>query len=109
MAPSPAAGHLPQVSSAAAILAAVRRIPKGKAAAYGQVARLAGLPRRARLVGHVLQATEQTVPWHRVVNASWKISPREPLFERQQRVMLEQEGVKFSAAGVIRKPYRWSK
>src|ERR1700722_2956395 len=57
--------------SAAAICAVIRRIPKGWVATYGQVAALAGLPRRARLVGRVLQelAPESNIPWHRGVNA----------------------------------------
>ena len=38
----------------AAICAVVRRIPLGWVATYGQIAAMAGLPRRARLVGHVL-------------------------------------------------------
>jgi len=32
--------------------ALVRRIPRGKLATYGQVARLAGIARHARQVGH---------------------------------------------------------
>ena len=85
------------------ICSVVRKIPKGKVATYGQVARLAGLPRRARLVGYVLSALEdERVPWHRVVNAQGAISGRsEPLFARQQRELLEQEGVVFSPAGRI--------
>lgn len=92
------------------IHAVVKKIPKGRVATYGQVARLAGLPRRARLVGYVLSALEdERVPWHRVVNSQGAISGRsEPLFVRQQRELLEQEGVVFSAAGRLSlSRFRW--
>ena len=60
----------------AAICAVVRRIPKGWVATYGQVAAMAGLPKRARLVGHVLQRLDPAtnIPWHRVVNAKGEVS-----------------------------------
>lgn len=85
------------------IYAVVRKIPRGKVATYGQIARLAGLPRRARLVGHALAALERGgVPWHRVINAAGKISDRgEPMFVDQQRQMLIQEGVAFTRSGRV--------
>jgi methylated-DNA-protein-cysteine methyltransferase related protein len=86
-------------AAAAAICAVIRRIPKGWVATYGQVAAMAGLPRRARLVGYVLQnldpATE--IPWHRVVNAKGEVSysmSRNGGDALQQR-LLEKEGVEF--------------
>ena len=53
------------------ILNVVCLIPAGQVATYGQVARLAGLPKHARLVGYVLKLlfTKHTVSWHRVINA----------------------------------------
>jgi methylated-DNA-protein-cysteine methyltransferase related protein len=84
----------------AAICAVIRRIPKGWVATYGQVAALAGLPRRARLVGHVLQDLDPAIdiPWHRVVNAKGEVSYS---LSRNggdafQRRLLEQEGVEFN-------------
>ncbi len=84
----------------AAICAVIRRIPPGWVATYGQVAALAGLPRRARLVGHVLQHLDLAVdiPWHRVVNAKGEVSytlSRNGSDATQQR-LLEQEGVEFN-------------
>ncbi|HJR35518.1 MAG TPA: MGMT family protein, partial [Gemmatimonadales bacterium] len=60
------------------IYAVVRRIPRGKVATYGQVARLARLPGRARQVGYAMHALPSgtTVPWQRVVNAQGKVSRR---------------------------------
>lgn len=86
------------------IYAAVRRIPKGRVATYGQVARLAGLPRHARQVGYALHALPEgsDVPWQRVVNAQGAVSPRAvPGFEDEQRTRLEAEGVVFGPSGRI--------
>jgi methylated-DNA-protein-cysteine methyltransferase related protein len=82
-----------------AIYAVIRRIPKGWVATYGQVAAMAGLPRRARLVGQVLQQLGQVtdIPWHRVVNAKGEVSyalSRNGGDALQQR-LLEKEGVEF--------------
>src|SRR4051812_45835597 len=70
------------------IYAVVRKIPKGRVATYGQVARLAGLPRHARHVGFALAALDEraAVPWQRVVNAAGRISRRDhPNSEQRQR------------------------
>jgi len=58
------------------IYAVVRRIPRGRVSTYGAVARLAGLPGRARQVGYALAALRDgsSVPWHRVVNAQGRLS-----------------------------------
>jgi len=85
--------------AAAAIYAVIRRIPKGWVATYGQVAAMAGLPRRARLVGQILQHLDPAsdVPWHRVVNARGEVSytlSRHGSDALQQR-LLETEGIEF--------------
>lgn len=57
------------------ILAAVRAIPAGEVAGYGEVARRAGLPGRARLVARLLAANgEAGLPWHRVVRSDGRIA-----------------------------------
>lgn len=57
------------------ILAIVRAIPPGQVAGYGEVARLAGLPGRARLAAHVLSSnTDATLPWHRVLRSDGRIA-----------------------------------
>ena len=46
-----------------------RRIPAGKVATYGQIARLAGMPRCARTVGYAMAACrDPSIPCHRVVD-----------------------------------------
>jgi len=88
-----------------AIYAIVGSIPAGRVATYGQVASLAGLPGRARLVGYALSALagRSTIPWHRVVNAQGCISPRScgSDADSEQRLRLEHEGVGFDANGRI--------
>ena len=86
------------------IYAVVRRIPRGRIASYGQVARLAGLPGWARQVGYAMHALPNgtNVPWHRVVNAAGAISRRRVLGdELSQRMLLEREGVQFGPGGRI--------
>jgi methylated-DNA-protein-cysteine methyltransferase-like protein len=95
------AGTAPSAAYAA-IYAAVRRIPGGKVASYGQVARVAGLTNAARQVGYALHAlpTGSTVPWHRVLNAAGAISLRNH-HALTQRMLLTSEGVKFDARGRV--------
>ncbi len=80
----------------------VRRIPKGRVATYGQIARVAGMDGQPRLVGYALHALPAGtgVPWQRVINARGKISLGGPTARRQRR-MLEQEGILFSVSGRI--------
>jgi methylated-DNA-protein-cysteine methyltransferase-like protein len=93
------------------IYAVVRRIPRGRVATYGQVAALAGLSGHARQVGYALHALpdESRVPWQRVINARGEVSRRaEPGYDRLQRALLEQEGVRFDGHGrVDLDRYRW--
>ncbi len=60
------------------ILAVVEEIPEGRVATYGQIARLIGRERNARLVGKVLSMAEHygEYPCHRVVNCKGRIAPR---------------------------------
>jgi methylated-DNA-protein-cysteine methyltransferase-like protein len=90
----------------------VRRIPRGRVATYGQVARLASQPGHARLVGYALAALDDRsrLPWHRVVNAAGRISPRRDKGPESviQRLRLEREGVVFDSRGAIRLAlFRW--
>ena len=79
----------------ARILAAVRAIPRGQVAGYGDVARRAGLPGRARLAARVLSMnTDPKLPWHRVLRADGRIAfpPGSEGFVEQAR-RLKAEGV----------------
>ena len=94
----------PSTSLYREIYAVVARIPCGRVATYGQVARLAGIPGKARLVGYALSMlTDKAIPWHRVINAKGEVSPRSggnPADELQ-RLLLEGEGVEFDGRGRI--------
>lgn len=58
------------------IYAAIAAIPAGRVASYGAIARRAGLPGRARMVGRALSATPEglTLPWHRVLRADGHVA-----------------------------------
>lgn len=92
------------------IYAAVRQIPAGRVATYGQIAHLVG-GCSAQMVGFALAGLPagSDVPWQRVVNRQGKISPRGVGFDSMiQRTLLEEEGVVFTLEGVIDlKIYGW--
>jgi len=96
----------------ARIWAAVRRIPKGKVATYGQVAAAAGLAKQPRLAGYALHNLPRgsSVPWHRVINAQGRVSfpPRSAPY-REQRRRLEAEGVVFLGGRVNLARYGWAR
>ncbi len=76
----------------------VSEIPSGHVLTYGEVARLAGMPRAARRVSQALRRAPRGVklPWHRVVNVQGKISfPEDSSGWQQQKDRLEAEGVVF--------------
>jgi methylated-DNA-protein-cysteine methyltransferase-like protein len=90
----------------------VRRVPRGRVVTYGQVARMAGRPGAARMVGWALHALPEGsgVPWHRVINARGGISSRGLGMEEEiQRHLLRREGVRFSETGSVDlELYRWN-
>lgn len=93
-----------------AIFSIVRAIPAGKVATYGQVARLAGIPNGARIVGYRLKnlPVNTCLPWHRVVNARGQIAlPTEsPSYTRQVR-RLGTEGVEVNDSKISLVKYQW--
>ncbi len=87
------------------IYAIVRQIPIGKVATYGQVAELAELYGKARLVGYALYRVDKDsdIPWHRVINAKGEVSESSLRLgsDHVQRSLLEAEGIQFSPEGKI--------
>lgn len=75
------------------ILSVVEEIPEGKVATYGQIAKLIGRDKNARLVGTVLSQAEfyGEYPCHRVVNYAGRLAPG----WKEQRFLLLEEGVSF--------------
>ena len=84
-----------ELSAADKILAAVRAIPRGQVAGYGEVARRAGLPGRARMVARILSGNTDTgLPWHRVLRSDGRIAlPEGSGGYRKQLERLRGEGV----------------
>ena len=81
------------------ILSVVEEIPAGKTATYGQIAKLIGRDKNARLVGKVLSMSQYygDYPCHRVVNHAGRLVPgwREP------GELLRREGVPFKDSGHV--------
>lgn len=85
-----------EISAAERVYLALSAIPSGCWSSYGDIARLAGLPRRARFVGQLLSRLPEgsQLPWHRVMNAQGRIAftSNDPRIERQLND-LAQEGL----------------
>ena len=88
------------------VLSVVEEIPERRVATYGQIARLIGRDRNARLVGRILSMSDYygQYPCHRVVNHAGRTAPG---FLRQ-RQLLQEEGVEFRTNGCVDlKKYQW--
>lgn len=92
----------------------VQLIPEGKVACYGQIADLAGLPGRARLVGKALGKVpeggwnKKSVPWFRVINSQGKISfPQGSEYFEKQRQLLQEEQVVVIGARIKLADFQW--
>lgn len=96
----------PQVPAAfPRIWAVIAAIPPGTVLSYGEVARRAGLPRRARLVAQALRAVPDgmELPWFRVLRSDGRIAfPQGSRGFREQRRRLRAEGVAVSDSGRVR-------
>ena len=75
------------------IVETIRKIPRGKVATYGSVARASGHPGAARQVVGVLRRSIG-LPWHRVLGSGGEIRLRGD-YAIEQRLRLEAEGVSF--------------
>ncbi|ENX04085.1 hypothetical protein F900_00423 [Acinetobacter modestus] len=93
------------------ILEVIALIPYGKVATYGQIAKLAGLPKHARLVGYVLKHLDKSseIPWYRVINSQGKISVIriDENGKNIQQSLLEKEGVYLINSKVNLKIFGW--
>jgi methylated-DNA-protein-cysteine methyltransferase related protein len=79
-----------------AIYLALAQIPAGKVITYGNLAKLAGLPGGARLVGRTLCSLPDgsELPWHRVINSQGRSSmPEGSAGQLEQLRRLQKEGV----------------
>ncbi len=102
--------HVEGLSNYQRIWIMVNHIPKGKVACYGQIADLAGLPGRARLVGKALGETPDNiqVPWYRVINSQGKISfPQDSEHFAKQKGFLQEENVVVLNGRIKLKEFQW--
>ena len=94
-----------------AVLALVARIPEGRVATYGQIALMAGFPRRPRQVGMVLKGLPEDtdLPWHRVVSHPGRIAARGRFWGAlAQADRLRAEGVAVDRDGLLDlEVHRW--
>jgi methylated-DNA-protein-cysteine methyltransferase-like protein len=94
------------------ILATVARVPRGRVASYGQIAAIAGLPGRARMVGRALREAPDavTVPWHRVLRADGRIAFPEGSEPHARQVrLLARERVSVDRGRVDLARYGWQR
>ena len=83
---------------------AVRLIPEGYVATYGQIAKLAGNPHWSRIVGYALHVNPdpENIKCHRVVFKDGALSPAFAFGGCDaQRALLEKEGVSFLENGKV--------
>jgi len=94
------------------ILDTVAKVPRGRVASYGQIAHVAGLPGRARLVGWALRHApdDVEVPWHRFLRADGRIAFPEGSegYARQCR-LLARERVAVEAERVDLGRFGWNR
>ncbi len=82
----------------------VKKIPEGRVATYGQIARLLGNPRYSRVVGYALHVnpSPDTIPCFRVVNRDGRTSPAFAFGGQDvQKELLLSEGVEFLPNGNV--------
>ena len=92
----------------ARVLAAVRRIPPGRVATYGDIAALAGRPRAARAVGNIMKGLKRPdVPAHRVIAAGGRLGGYGGN-ESLKRALLAAEGIVVRGSRIRLQDYRWS-
>lgn len=88
------------------VLSVVEEIPVGKVASYGQIAKLIGRDKNARLVGKILSMSEYygKYPCHRVVNHKGRLAPH---FSEQKNLLLEEQVIFTDSGHVNMKKCQW--
>jgi Predicted methylated DNA-protein cysteine methyltransferase len=95
------------------VIELIKKIPEGKVASYGQIAKLAGKPQGSRGVAWILHSSSKLykLPWQRVINSQGKISfPKDSSYFRKQKSLLIKEGVDVERDGSVDlEVYQWKK
>jgi len=94
-----------------AVLRLVRQIPRSRVATYGQIAAMAGFPRRPRQVGMILKGLPEgsDLPWHRVVNAQGYVPSKGRWWGALVQIQrLREEGIEVDELGNLALAlYQW--
>ena len=99
-----------QKSFYAAVYEAVKKIPTGCVATYGQIASMCGSPKAARIVGYALHINPEpkVIPCHRVVNRFGGLAPAFAFGGAEvQAQLLKNEGIKIKDLSVDLRKYQW--
>ena len=86
------------------VINSVLKIPRGKVATYGQIAKIAGKEHAPRGVAWILNSSSKKykLPWHRVINSQGKISFHELSSNFiLQKARLKKEGIMFDQTGKV--------
>lgn len=92
------------------VIKVIQSIPSGNVMTYGQIASAAGSPRAARQVVRILHSMSEKyhLPWHRVINSKGEIGFNDDEMFFTQRMMLEEEGIKFiSKKSISLDEFQW--
>jgi methylated-DNA-protein-cysteine methyltransferase-like protein len=81
------------------VYSVVEKIPYGKTISYGEIARLLGQPRSARVVGWAMRCCPEHLPWQRVIMADGSVTGGN--YADTRRALLEAEGVPFLPDGRV--------
>lgn len=87
------------------------QVPEGSVVTYGELAKMAGAPGYARVIGNILKQLPKGsgLPWHRVINSKGQISfPEDSARYTTQKELLEQEGITFISGKINLKTYGWN-
>jgi methylated-DNA-protein-cysteine methyltransferase-like protein len=93
-----------------AILACLTKVPYGKVSSYGEIAKLAGHPGKARYVAYILKnlPKESTIPWHRIINSQGKIAfPIDTDKYNEQSKRLREEGIPVPLTKSTHREFSW--
>ncbi len=86
----------------------IRSIPYGRVATYGQIAKIAGMPKGSRYVAFALRHTSRRapVPWHRVINSQGRSSIAGS-WGKKQLALLKKERVENKNGKIDLIKYQW--
>ncbi len=96
-----------QTPFAQRVMRYVARIPPGRVATYGDVARACGTPTGARAVGTLVARHSFEMPSHRLVDATGRPSPAYPGGPERQLERLDAEGIAIANGRVDLNLHRW--